>query len=227
MQNLIFFALLIPFLFPPFKSNAQLVIYTDSAGNIIQDSIKAQMARMNKDTTNTRKPGDLPPHAMTGKQIPDLTFKTIEGTVYKTSRLEGKVVLLNFWKIQCPPCMYEIPVLNRVDSAYKGKDFILLSCALNGEEELKRFNDSNDRESYKVLKQLANGNVVQYPIVPNAGKICKKSEVNSYPTTFFIDKSGEVHKVKTGFGISSGDQELTNNYYFKQYSAVIDSLLLE
>ena len=44
---------------------------------------------------------------------PDFTLKTHDGQDVKLSSLRGRVVLLNFWATWCPPCVKEMPELDR------------------------------------------------------------------------------------------------------------------
>lgn len=40
---------------------------------------------------------------------PDFTLRTREGRPWKLSEHRGRVVVLNFWSITCPPCLEEMP----------------------------------------------------------------------------------------------------------------------
>ena len=61
-----------------------------------------------------------------GQQVPDFTFKSVDGKTYTMKDLRGKVVWLNFFSTSCPPCRKEIPHLKRVASQYKGKDLVII-----------------------------------------------------------------------------------------------------
>ena len=51
----------------------------------------------------------------------DLSLTTIDGEKYDTTSLKGKVVVLNFWFVDCPPCRKEIPELNKLVKKYDKK----------------------------------------------------------------------------------------------------------
>jgi len=44
----------------------------------------------------------------------DFTLPDIKGKKYTLSSFKGNVVLLNFWATWCPPCRYEVPMLDRI-----------------------------------------------------------------------------------------------------------------
>ncbi|MCU7817043.1 MAG: TlpA family protein disulfide reductase, partial [Candidatus Thiodiazotropha sp. (ex Rostrolucina anterorostrata)] len=48
------------------------------------------------------------------KQAPEVNLTDSQGRRLNTRSLHGKVILLNFWASWCPPCVEEIPSLNRL-----------------------------------------------------------------------------------------------------------------
>jgi len=65
------------------------------------------------------------PHAgMTGKAAPDFTLQDSDHTV-SLHDYRGKIVLLNLWATWCPPCIEEIPDLNRLQNRMGDKVTIL------------------------------------------------------------------------------------------------------
>ena len=75
---------------------------------------------------------DLPPlshslNVQTPKPAPALKFKDIDGKTLDLAQLKGKVVLINFWATWCPPCRREMPSMERLSQAFKGKPFVVLA----------------------------------------------------------------------------------------------------
>lgn len=53
--------------------------------------------------------GGMPHYLGYERLAPDVTFTNIDGTPWRLSDQRGKVVVLNFWSITCPPCIEELP----------------------------------------------------------------------------------------------------------------------
>lgn len=52
------------------------------------------------------------PDCLIGAKIPDFEAKLIDGSSYSSEDLKGKISVINFWFIDCPPCVAEISGLN-------------------------------------------------------------------------------------------------------------------
>jgi cytochrome c biogenesis protein CcmG/thiol:disulfide interchange protein DsbE len=92
--------------------------------------------------------------------------------------LRGKVVVLNFWWSNCPPCVQEAPVLERQWRAWKGKDVVFLGV---DEQDLRG-------PALKFMRRFG----ITYPIVSDNLALTGHYGVTGYPETFFIDRRGRV-----------------------------------
>ena len=111
-------------------------------------------------------------------------FVDINGTRYDLRELTGKVLVFNFWFINCPPCKQEIPELNEMYTKYKdNKDVVFLAIALDEKYDIKQF--------IKTLPFL-------YPIVADGRYYAQKYNVSSYPTHLVVGKDGLVKFHTTG-----------------------------
>jgi thiol-disulfide isomerase/thioredoxin len=100
--------------------------------------------------------------------------------------LKGKVVVINFWFVECMPCRKEIPELNSLVKKYKTKEVVFLGIA-----------DSEKTKIAKFLQKTA----FTYTIVPKdvKNKVLEDYAINSYPTHIIIDKDGNVRYYAAGF----------------------------
>lgn len=115
---------------------------------------------------------------MVGKKAADFTVTAIDGTTYTLSELKGKIVVLNFWFVECKPCVMEIPELNEVVEKYKdNKDVVFLGLATNKKPQLEKF----------IKKQA-----FEYAIVPETRDVAQSYNVTGYPTHIVINKMGEI-----------------------------------
>ncbi len=130
-------------------------------------------------SSGTEKPGDKTSKTLS-KKAPDFNVTTIDGKIYSSESLKGKVIVLNFWSMGCGPCRAEFPQLNKLVDEYKGKDVVFLG--LTGDE--------NKNLMEKFFKKFT----FKFEIAPNAHKIFKDYEIVGLPVSFVIDKEGYILK---------------------------------
>ena len=108
-----------------------------------------------------------------------LALPDINGNTLTRSDFAGKVTVVNFWATWCPPCIEEIPSLNRLQRKMAGQPFELISI-----------NYAEDRETViRFLKRVK----VDFPVLLDRnGDYAKRWNVISYPSTFVIDSSGKI-----------------------------------
>lgn len=113
------------------------------------------------------------------KPAPALTLPGLEGGRMKLDELRGRVVLVNFWAVWCPPCRKEMPSMARLAEKLAGKPFTLLGVNVGeSPEEIRAF-----------LKQVP----VNFPIVLDSeGENLKAWQVFAFPTSYVVDKKGRL-----------------------------------
>ena len=109
----------------------------------------------------------------------DLNFKLIDkdGKVTSLEDLKGKVIFLNYWATWCPPCIAEMPSIDKLH-AEMGDDvvFVLLSFDKNFEDAVAY----DKRKGYNL------------PIYKQASNLPAALKSSALPTTFIIDKKGNI-----------------------------------
>ena len=123
--------------------------------------------------------------ALIGTPMPSFEVTDIKGNVYQSSALKGKVIVLNFWFVECKPCVMEIPELNEISKLFKKDDIIFLGLATNQKKQLKKF-----------LKTTP----FYYKIVPESQQTAQLFNVSGYPTSIIINKEGIIQYVSLGVG---------------------------
>jgi len=53
------------------------------------------------------------------------------GSLLDLGRFRGRVVLLNIWATWCPPCIRELPALDRLQSALADRDFKIVALSID------------------------------------------------------------------------------------------------
>ena len=104
------------------------------------------------------------------------------GSAYNFNNAKGKVVLVNFWATWCPPCIAEMPSMEKLYKDYKD-EVVFLLVSNESQEVVSKFKEKND---YEFL--------VHASLTPNP----KLLEASSIPRTFILDKQGHIVIDKTG-----------------------------
>lgn len=98
------------------------------------------------------------------------------GQIYNFEQAKGKVVFLNFWATWCPPCIAEMPSIQKLYDDYKDKvDFFFVTT--DRYHEVQPFLNKNNY-NFKVYR----------PVNNESGLF----DVPTIPRTFLIDKTGKV-----------------------------------
>ena len=122
-----------------------------------------------------------------GFSAPDFSLENVHGDPVQLSAYQGQPVILNFWATWCPPCRAEMPALERVHQRYASQGLIVLAVnatAQDSEESVSRFLDEVDI-SFQVLLDPGSTTLSSY-------------QVQSLPTTYFIDRQGTIQDVILG-----------------------------
>ncbi len=115
-----------------------------------------------------------------GDAAPPFTLQTTKQTSLALSDYRGKVVLVHFWATWCPPCVEELPQLEKLYRTLRGKDFEVL--AVNVDDDAER----------SVTPFLAK-NTVSFPVLFDpGGALARKYGTIKFPETYVLDRGGKV-----------------------------------
>jgi peroxiredoxin len=142
---------------------------------------KAMMAKMQQGGMGMEQEKN----ELIGTKATDFNLKDLKGKTHILSELKGKVVVLNFWFVECKPCIMEMPELNQLVEEFKEKNIVFLAIALNDKKQLKKFLKTTD---------------FNYKVVANGQSSADSYGVKGFPTNVIIDQNGIIHYVSTGIG---------------------------
>ncbi len=107
------------------------------------------------------------------------SLQSIDGQAYDRSVFGSQVVLLNFWATWCPPCVEELPSLNRLQQRYADKALRVISIDF--------------REKTQEMADFLTDTPVDFPILMDLdGRVSLEWGVFSFPSSFIIDRQGRI-----------------------------------
>lgn len=124
----------------------------------------------------------------TGSKMVPFKEKDMNGNKFNLKELKGKVVVLNFWFINCPPCKQEIPDLNDMKASFAEKDVVFIAVALDEKYDLETF-----------LKATP----FNYNIIDNGRYIANEYRITAYPTHVVVDKEGIIKFHTSGLALNT------------------------
>ena len=115
-----------------------------------------------------------------GRMLPDgLTFTDADGARTDFTAFRGKGLVVNFWATWCPPCVAEMPALDRLHAA----------VARDGIEVLALSNDRGGRAQVEPFYQRTGIRNLGIWLDPR-GATGRALEIRVLPTTLIIDRRG-------------------------------------
>ncbi len=113
------------------------------------------------------------------RPLPALSFLDGQGKPTSLAAFRGKVVLLNVWATWCPPCVKEMPTLNKLQEVLGGKDFAVLPLSV-------------DKGGVFAVQSFYQDNFIDHlPVyVDPTTKVLDGLNILGTPTTILIDKQG-------------------------------------
>ena len=125
---------------------------------------------------------------LNGQNMPEFTITTMDGKDFKSSELEGKVVLINFFATWCPPCRKELPfVQTDIWDKYKDNDdFVLLIISRE--------------EKPEVVMPFVEDKKYPMTFYSDIDRSCYKLfAMQSIPRNYLFDESGKLVYQSIGF----------------------------
>lgn len=121
---------------------------------------------------------------------------------------DNKLTVLNIWATWCPPCVGELPHLQEVNEKFKDKGVEIVGVLQDGVDKKMKPNKSTIKKGIKLL----NDSGAKYKVILPDESLTNEfiSEMQYFPTTFFINSAGEVVKVAVGAKDAEGWEDTIN-----------------
>ena len=117
---------------------------------------------------------------------PDFSLKDLTGKAVYLKNYRGKALILNFWSTTCPPCVSEMPALNKLYRDLAGEGLLVLGISLDPGE--------------KPVRDLLSRLHIEYPVLldPAQEVYFDTYALFGQPVSIFIDRSGVVREKIVG-----------------------------
>ncbi|MBN2691352.1 MAG: TlpA family protein disulfide reductase [Burkholderiaceae bacterium] len=112
--------------------------------------------------------------------LSQVTFENGQGKPMTLADFKGKVVLLNIWATWCPPCVHEMPTLDKLQKLLGGKNFAVVPLSV-------------DKGGIYTVKSFYDDNFISHlPIyVDPTTNVLDTLSILGTPTTILINKQGK------------------------------------
>ena len=108
-----------------------------------------------------------------------VAFKGQNGETISLNDLKGKVVFINFWATWCPPCIAEMPAINKMSEYFKNDNNVVI-LMVDADNNLKKSVQFMKRKKYSL------------PVFSPVTTIPENMFQGAMPTTLVINKKGEI-----------------------------------
>lgn len=136
------------------------------------------------------------------KQLSNYNWELLNSNdeVYNFEKARGKIVVINFWATWCPPCIAEMPSLQKLYSAYNDRvEFLFITT--DSSEKVQAFKRKKGY-TFSVFNPLS----TYYP---------KELETSIIPRTLVINREGDIVVDETGAA----------NWYSTEFKQLIEKLI--
>jgi peroxiredoxin len=114
-----------------------------------------------------------------GDQAPDFRITTANKVTLSRSSFGGKILVLNFWATWCPPCVREMPLLERLHREYSDRGLVIFGISV----------DKNENKYRDFVRRFG----LTFPTAHDSER-----RINAlygtwrYPETYIINREGRV-----------------------------------
>lgn len=120
--------------------------------------------------------------------VSHVQFRNAQEKQVGLSLFNGKIILLNLWATWCPPCIKELPALDRLQQRLGKDDFEIVAISLGDDVKLagEMFFDT------LLIKSMA-------LYIESAENLGRDFPVDVVPASFLIDRKGQAMGVLRGY----------------------------
>jgi len=119
------------------------------------------------------------------KQADDFKVPTPGGEIFRLADQRGKVVMVNFWATWCPPCLEEMPAMERLYRKHKDAGFTLVAVSV-------------DADAKKVTPFVSEHKLTMPIGLDPKMELANTYGVRALPSSFVIGRDGNLAALAIG-----------------------------
>jgi len=130
----------------------------------------------------SRPPEGLP--NLVGRPVPAFALEDVNGSPLRSDELVGKVLVLDFWHLSCPPCLASAPILEKIHREFADRGLVVVGLNVRDDEE--RVREYGRKRGYT------------YRLACHPDEFKRACGVMMLPTFVIVDRAGIVRQVFVG-----------------------------
>jgi thiol-disulfide isomerase/thioredoxin len=115
----------------------------------------------------------------------EFTIPLLDGSSFSLSAQRGKVVLIDFWDVNCPPCRKEMPNLKKLHKEFAGKGLVIVGISLDTDKALLQGYLREISPEWKMACSFQGWN----------DATAKLYLINATPSSWLIDRKGVLRHI--------------------------------
>ena len=128
----------------------------------------------------TRQVGDSKGLPQVKQALADFALPDLQGHTVQLSALRGRVVFINVWATWCPPCIEEMPTIQRLYDLLHERGLEVLAVSL-------------DALGMQVVGPFVREHQLSFPVlIDTQSKIERLYRTGGVPESFIVDKQGRL-----------------------------------